>query len=79
MAKRLNPDDVIEALEKFCERFEVSIYVRAFTRDVVIYDREGMEVCSFNKLSGNDGPSNLEIGGEYQASYSIGLAKSPSS
>lgn len=69
MAKRINPDSVIEALEAVCERFKVTIDVRRFTNDVVIYDRDGMEVCSFNKLSGNDGPANLEIGTEYIASY----------
>lgn len=68
-AKRLNPDKVIEALEKVCDRFHVTIDCRRFTGDVVIYDREGMEVCSFNSLStGSEGPANLEIGEEYESS-----------
>ena len=70
MAKRINPDSVIEALEQVCERFKVTIDVRRFTGDVVIYDLEGMEVCSFNRLHRTDGPANLEIGADYVASYS---------
>lgn len=70
MSKRINPDDVIAALEAVCERFKVTIDCRAFTRDVIIYDLNGMEVCSFNRLHRTDGPANLEIGTEYLSSYS---------
>lgn len=68
--KKLNPDVLIEALEKVCERYKVSLNVNRFAGQVVIYDRDGMEVCSFLKLSGNDGPSDLEIGPQYEDTYS---------
>ena len=74
MAK-INPDDVIAALEKVCTRFKVTLDCRRYTGDVMVYDKEGMEVCSFHKLDGHNGPSNLEIGKEYEDSYSIGGAK----
>lgn len=33
--------------------------------------KDDMEVCSFNKLTGHDGPTNLEIGREYEAAYNF--------
>lgn len=69
-AKPFNPDTLICALEKVCERFNVTLDVRPFTRDIVIYNREGMEVCSFSRLHGSDGPANLQIGDDYKHRYS---------
>ena len=71
MAKKMNPDDLIGALEKVLTRFKVTMEVKRFTGDVVLYDVDGMEVCNFRKLDGHDGPSALEIGREYEDSYSI--------
>lgn len=72
--KRINPDKVIEALERVCERFGVTIDCRRWTGDVILYDKNGAEVCSFKGLTAHDGPRNLEIGAEYKASYNTGSA-----
>lgn len=70
MAKVFNPDDLIGDLETICRMFKVTIECRRFTGDVVVYDVDGMAVCSFNKLHGIYGPNNLEIGTNYLTRYS---------
>jgi hypothetical protein len=67
--KKTNPDDILSALEKVCLRFNVAIVCRKSSGDVVIYDSDGAEVLMFDKLSGSDGPANLEIGHSYVEAY----------
>lgn len=67
---KTNPDTIIESLEKVCKRFNVKLDVNRYTGCIIVFDKDGMEVCNFDSLTFHDGPTNLEIGASYETAYS---------
>lgn len=64
--KHIYVQEVLNSIQKSLEPFKATLEIRRFTRDIAVYDVDGMLICAFDSITVQGEPVNLEIGENYR-------------